>query len=107
MTYDVLHLGSTYDFESDADGVRTTDGELWDLTGATVTLIFRRPAGTYFERTATVVSVPLARVRYTSTTSDLDAEGNWQRAWRVVQGAVDVTLTPWVSFVVKNVKAAA
>lgn len=75
------------------------DGVVYDLTGATVTLLLRDPAGTLHTKSATIVSGPLGSVRYDTTTSDITTPGQWKRAWRVVHNGLDLISLP-VSFVV-------
>jgi hypothetical protein len=79
-------VGGTHRFEHAA----WADGEAWDLTGATVTLHFRRPDGTTFARTATITDAAAGEAEYTTLTTDLDTAGWWARAWEVTQGGVVV-----------------
>jgi hypothetical protein len=66
------------------------DGVTWDLTGATVTLILRRRGSSAVILAAPLVSASAGTAAYTTLTTDL-APGAWYLAWRVVQGAIDVT----------------
>ncbi len=65
------------------------DGAAWNLTGATVTLILRRPDGT--ETTYSAAGFVGANARYhDNAAADLPvaAVGLWTRAWNVVKGNV-------------------
>jgi BppU N-terminal domain len=89
---DCLVAGSTYRFQN----AITKNGELWDLTGAAVTLYLRQPDGAVLEKVATVYDPAGGLVRYDSLPADLPAAqaGDWARTWRVVQGAVVVESLP-------------
>jgi hypothetical protein len=90
-----LTSGSTYRFELTA----TKDGEVWDLTGATVTLRLRDPAGAAHVYEATLSEPTDGVAYYDNATDELEDLGGWTRSWRVVQGAVDLTSLP-ISFTV-------
>jgi hypothetical protein len=95
-----LETGSNIPFEVHA----TLDTGLpWNLTGATVTLTFRRPDGTRFTRLATVTDGPGGVARYVSTTAELDVPGYWCRQWTVTDalGTTDNSAPVWF-----NVEAA-
>jgi hypothetical protein len=95
-----LETGSNIPFEVHA----TLDtGAPWDLTGATVTLTFRRPDGTRFTRLAAVTDGPGGVARYVSTTAELDVPGYWCRQWTVTDalGTTDNSALVWF-----NVEAA-
>ncbi len=85
----ILAADSTYRFRLTA----TKDGVVFDLTGATVTLTFRRET-----RTASPALVASATVEggtggtayYDCTTTDLADEGRWYRQWRVVLSPLDL-----------------
>lgn len=79
--------GSTIRLEA----VITRDGEVWDLTGATVTLYLIDPSGNKSSHSATIDSATDGEVHYTTSTSDLDEEGEWGRQWRVQQSGSDNT----------------
>lgn len=86
-----LTVGSQYRFEA----TLTKDGSPWDLTGATVTLYFKRPDGTTFSKTGSLLNSGLnGQVYYDCTTTDLDQAGNWTRAWKIVVGGVTDYATP-------------
>jgi hypothetical protein len=84
-----LKAGSTYRFKLTA----TKDGAVWDLTGATVTLLLRKPDATQETKSASLLVAASGTAYYDSLTTDLAAadRGRWWRAWRVVQGSIDVT----------------
>lgn len=89
-----LVVGSTYRFTPNEDGGITKDGDVWDLSSATVKIYFRRPDGTSFSATATVSSGPLGLAYYDCSTDDLDTAGEWTRTWEVTDGAVVQRLGP-------------
>jgi hypothetical protein len=71
-------------------GTFTEAGVAYDLTGATVTLLMRRPDGTEVSFAAEVSSPATAGIAVAEIdTDDLDQEGVWGRAWRVVKGGDD------------------
>lgn len=94
---DTLTVSSTYLWKLTA----TKDGVAWNLTGATVTLLLRRPDGTTATKTATVVNAAGGVAEYTGLTTDLDVSGSWTRTWRVVQSNIDVRSVPQ-RFLVKD-----
>lgn len=69
----------------------TKDGSTWDLTGATITLYFRDPDGTVTAKSASLLVAASGTAYYDSSTTDVVTEGRWHRAWRVVQGSIDIT----------------
>lgn len=75
---------------------------VWDLTTATVTLIFVKPDGTLVTKTASITNGPKGLAQYTTTTTDLDTVGDWQRYWRVIDGSVDLRSGP-ITFTVTAV----
>lgn len=79
-----LTVGSQYRFLD----TLTKDKRLWDLTGATVTIYFKRPDGTTFSQSASLFSATVGQVNYDCSTSDLNQAGNWTRSWKVVLGGV-------------------
>ena len=100
MSCDPLTVGSTYRFKPDGDSI-LKDGAIWDLTGATVSIIFERTDvgdelldGTSFTRTATVSNAAAGEAYYDCLTTDLDVAGIWSRAWKVVQGSITITHEP-------------
>lgn len=85
-----LTQASTYRFKLTA----TKDGAVWDLTAATVTLLLRDPSGNAGTKSASLLVAADGTAYYDTLTTDLDELGVWSRAWRVVQGSVDVTSEP-------------
>lgn len=82
-------VGSQYRFL----GTLTKDGAVWDLTGATVQLLFKKPDATTVTKTATILSAAAGQVYYDSAAADLDQAGNWTRSWKVtISSVVDYTL---------------
>lgn len=77
-------VGSTYDFTLTA----TKDGAPWDLSLAAVDLLLKKPDGSVVDKPAALLDGPGGVAHYTSTPADLDAAGQWSRAWRIVDGAV-------------------
>lgn len=77
-----LTVGSQYKF---LDTI-TKNGAVWDLTGATVTIFFKRPDGSTFSTAGSLHDADSGQVTYTCSTSDLSVAGNWTRSWRVVLG---------------------
>lgn len=77
--------GSTISFVLNAQ----KDGATWDLTAATVSLYLRDPEGNWSSaNSATLTDATGGVATYTTSTSDLDAEGQWARQWVVVQSSV-------------------
>lgn len=96
----VLSLGSTYLFTPNPAILK--DGAVWDLTGATVTIIFTPPSpAAAFTRTATITDAAAGVASYQCTTTDLNASGAWARQWHVVQGSIDIKIEPPISFTVQ------
>lgn len=80
-----LTVGSTYRWQLTA----TLDGDVWDLSAATVTLKFHRPDGSTSEFAAVLVGGGTGGVaRYDNDTLDLDVAGRWRRSWEVIDGDV-------------------
>lgn len=73
-------------------------GETWDLTGATVTILFRSPAGVQTEKTATILDAAAGLARYLTGTTDLVCEARrrerWTFCWRVRQSPIDERTLP-------------
>ena len=77
--------GSTIAFVLNAQ----KDGATWDLTAATVSLYLRDPYGSWSAaNSATLTNASAGIATYTTTTSDLNYEGQWARQWAVTQGGV-------------------
>src|SRR5262245_36180002 len=95
---EALTKNSTYEWFLTA----TKDGVVWDLTGATVTLLLLDPDGTTATKSASLVVPASGTAKYVGTTTDLPKAGNWSRAWRVVQGVIDVTGLPIPFTVIKS-----
>jgi hypothetical protein len=89
------HVGGTFEFTD----TLTKNGVTWNLTGATVTLVLRRPDDTTVELAASGTS--LGVVTYTSDDSPqtLDMSGRWMRQWHVVQSAINVYVLPTYFYV--------
>ena len=87
---DALIVGSTYAWTLNAK----KDGAVWDITGATVTMILRKDDGTESTKSATVTDGPAGVAVYTGLTTDLTEVGGWRRTWRVVLGAIDIKYLP-------------
>lgn len=83
---DALVTGSTYNWTLNAK----KDGVIWSLSGATVTLLLRKPDGTSVTKSATVTDAAAGVAVYEGVTTDLDLIGGWRRTWRVVQGVIDI-----------------
>jgi hypothetical protein len=70
----------------------TRDGEAWDLTGATVSVIFRGPDGTEVTKAATITDAAAGEATYVTATTDLvptKRRERWTRSWKVVQGGTN------------------
>jgi hypothetical protein len=89
-------VGSTYRFNpNDEDGLTSIliDNEIWNLAGATVKLVLRKPrrgasyddpgGGVAVIKTATIDDPALALAHYDSVAEDLDTVGWWTKAWKV------------------------
>ena len=90
MADPVYIIGNTHKFLLAAE----KDGLTWDLSSATVTLIFVKPDWSQVTKSATLVSGPAGTAQYTTLTTDLDQSGKWRRFWRVVDGSVDLRYGP-------------
>lgn len=86
-------VGNTYKFRLTA----TRDGAAWDLTGATVTMALRNPAGIAAIKSASVTNAAGGIVEYNSIISDIATSGIWSRSWEITQGTI-VQESPIVSF---------
>lgn len=64
------------------------DGEVWDLTFATVQFLLRKPSGTLLTKTMTVSDADAGLAYYDTLTTDLDEAGDWALAFRVTEGTV-------------------
>lgn len=92
----VITVGSQYRFEATI----TKNGAVWDLTGATVLIYFKRPDGTTFSKSASLLNATAGQVNYDSAVGDLNQAGTtWTRSWQVTLGGV-VDYTPPVQFTV-------
>lgn len=84
----VLTVGSQYQFEETI----TKNGAVWDLTGATVLIFFKRPDATTFSQAATIANAAAGQVTYDSLTTDLNMAGDWTLSWKITLGGkVDYT----------------
>ncbi len=88
-----LVKNKTYTFSLEA----TKDEVVWDITGATVTLLLRKPSGTVVTKSATITNGAGGLAEYTTLTTDLDVVSTWSRAWNIVLGSIDVRSEP-ISF---------
>lgn len=91
-----LVVGSQYRFL----GTITKNREVWNLTGATVLLYFKRSDGTSFSQSATAVNASSAQFKYENSTSDLNMEGQWTRYWHIVDSSGGVYKTVPIQFTV-------
>lgn len=83
-----LTVGSQYRFEA----TLTKDGSVWNLTGAAVLIWFKRPDGTTFSKTASLLNAAAGQVNYDSAAADLNQAGTWTRSWQVtINTIVDYT----------------
>lgn len=64
------------------------NGVVWDITGATVTLKFKKPDGTVLSVAPIVTDGPNGVAQYNAPTSVLDARGDWIRQWTVTKSGV-------------------
>lgn len=92
-----LTVGSQYRFLATI----TKDGSVWDLTGATVRVHFKKPDGTTFSAAASIFNAAAGQVSYDCSTSDLSVAGNWTRCWQITLGGL-TNLTNPTGFVVEN-----
>ncbi len=88
-----LVKNKTYTFSLEAQ----KDEVVWDITGATVTLVFRKPNGVTVTKSATITNGVAGLAEYTTLTTDLDVISTWSRAWNVVLGSIDIRSEP-ISF---------
>lgn len=99
-----LTLGSTYQHLSKdlvtGLGIKK-NGVVWDLTGATVSVIFERPDETEFTRVATITDAANGLASYTNPAGELDVIGTWTKCWQVVQGSISIRSLP-ETFLVKD-----
>lgn len=80
-----FQVGGTYTWTLNAQKT----GETWNITGATVTISFRKPndtvAGTF---TATLSNPSGGVATYTNSATLLSVPGTWIRQWKVSVGGV-------------------
>lgn len=67
--------------------IASIDGAVWNITGATVTLILKDQDGNVTEKTANITSASDGTAEYTTTITDLTA-GTWELSWEVSQSGV-------------------
>ena len=79
-----LTAGNTYKFTLTA----TKDGSVWDLTGASVALLLRKPDGTLVTKAATIDDAAAGTAHFTLAASDLDTPGVWTRSWEVTDSGI-------------------
>lgn len=83
----VYVVGSTVDFTAYA----VKDGEVWDITGASVELHLRSPAGVWADALEAEVSDGEAGVaHYAGDGTELSSSGWWSLQWRFVLGGIDL-----------------
>lgn len=97
MSEPQIRVGSTHRF---AVAGQTKDGVPWDLTGATVRLLFKKPDGTVVGFAGTV-DAP-GGYHCDCDASLFDVEGQWQREWKVSDGTIRDP-EPVISFYVQPV----
>lgn len=106
MTITVQQLEEIAGAATHAFDLRATfGGEAWDLTGATVNLIFRSPAGVEASKTATLTDAAAGEARYTTAITDLAPTARrerWTRCWRIRQGDVDERSLPIPFWLVRS-----
>lgn len=83
---ETLTSGSTYTFKLKA----TKNGQIWDLTGAVVTLKLKKAGEVTTSYAATLLDALAGTAAYDTGVNDL-SEGDWEAAFRVQQGSIDVT----------------
>ena len=86
---DPITVGSTPQFQHQA----LKNGVAW--TGATVSLLFRKPDGTVVGPLSAPETSTPGFYAYNSQGSDFQTAGFWDRAWQVSQGGVAMTSLPW------------
>lgn len=95
-----MTCGSAYLWQLAALRVDEDTGEeaAWDLTGATVTLYLTSPSGVETSYSATVTGAAAGIASYQGDGTELGEPNlplaQWRAAWRVRQGAADVTGDP-------------
>lgn len=91
-------IGSTYRWTPlDSTGTRVgfrKDDVIWDLTGATVSILFEDPGGNVSTFTATVDDATNGKAYYDNLTTLFDEAGVWTRTWKVVQGSITILYDP-------------
>lgn len=84
MTKQPIVVGDTVDFYIHAQ----KDDSIWDITGGTVTLFLKNPAGTVTSYTATLSAPTQGEAHYAVSTSVLATAGDWYRQWKISAGGV-------------------
>lgn len=82
---------------------------IWNLgspSTAVITLTFISPAGVKKTLTAAIVVAASGTASVTNAASHFDEEGDWQYAWKVVQGAVVLEGLPRIVTVGPSLSAA-
>ena len=85
-----LVTGSQYRFMA----TLTRNGSVWDLTGATVTLSFKRPDATTTSKSASLLSAAAGQVNYDSETTLFDQAGTWTRSWTITLASITYKTVP-------------
>lgn len=87
--------GGTYKFRATI----TKDGAVWDLTAATVTIVFVPPySAAEFSKTVTKENAAGGIVYYVTAaglTPDLDVAGQWKLYFHILDGTLDLTTEPY------------
>lgn len=67
------NIGTVFEIEV----LRTDTGAAYDLTSATVSMVFQKPDGTSVTKSATAPTPANGKVEYTTVADDLDTAGWW------------------------------
>lgn len=99
----VVTCGSTKQFKLTASIDRGAGFVIWDLTSATVTVLFTKPDGTSLTALATVTDGPAGVAIHLNAASFFVAAdvGDWRLAWMVEDsGVVEVSLPEFFTVIV-------
>lgn len=66
----------------------TREGEVWDISGGTVTFYLHDPDDNISSFTATIDNGPAGEASYTVADTVLDEPGEWKRQWKISKGGV-------------------
>lgn len=95
MSNQDIHVGDT-GTNIDVDLVDENGSEVIVNTGDAIQFKFRKPDGTIITKAGTIVSPPSSKVRYTTSTNDLDQVGRWQ-----AQVKADIAASGWIGHTCK------